>query len=288
MVTGRMLWQTPHLDALIDLALAEDIGQGDVTSELTVPAGTRGIAVLEARQRLVLCGRPVVERLLARFGPSAPAARFAAEDGAVVEAGRPVAHFEGGMRELLVLERTILNFLQRMSGVATQTRRYVDAVAGTRARIADTRKTLPGWRVLDKYAVRMGGAHNHRAALDGGVLIKDNHLAVGGGIAETVKRARANAPHVLRIEVEVEDLDGLDAAIAAGAEVVLIDNFTPALAAEAVRLAQGRVLLEASGGIHLGNVRAFAEAGVDVISIGALTHSVPAADLALEVVRAKT
>lgn len=281
-----MLWTTPHLDTLIDLALAEDIGMGDVTSELTIPAGTRGRAVLEARQRLVLCGRPVVDRLLVRFGGEAPRVEWAAEDGAVVDAGRPVAHFDGGMRELLVLERTMLNFLQRMSGVATQARRYVDAVAGTRTRIADTRKTLPGWRVLDKYAVRTGGAHNHRAALDGGVLIKDNHLAVGGGITETVSRARADAPHVLRIEVEVEDLEGLDAAMAAGAEVVLIDNFTPALAAEAVRRAGGRVVLEASGGIHLGNVRAFAEAGVDVISIGALTHSVPAVDLALEVVRA--
>jgi nicotinate-nucleotide pyrophosphorylase (carboxylating) len=281
-----MLWPTPHLDILLDLALAEDLGQGDVTSELTIPAGTRGRGVLEARERLVLCGRPVVERLLARYGADAPTAFWAAADGDVVEAGRPVAHFEGGMREMLVLERTMLNFLQRMSGVATQARRYVDAVAGTRARIVDTRKTLPGWRVLDKYAVRTGGAFNHRAALDGGVLIKDNHLAVGGGITETVRRARANAPHVLRIEVEVETLEGLDAAIEAGAEVVLIDNFTPELAAEAVRRARGRVILEASGGIHLGNVRAFAEAGVDVISIGALTHSVPAADLALEVERA--
>jgi nicotinate-nucleotide pyrophosphorylase (carboxylating) len=180
----------------------------------------------------------------------------------------------------------MLNFLQRMSGVATQARCFVDAVAGTRARIVDTRKTLPGWRVLDKYAVRVGGAHNHRAALDGGVLIKDNHLAAGGGITRTVRRARADAPHVLRIEVEVESLEGLAEAIAAGADVVLIDNFTPAQAAEAVALAAGRVILEASGGITLANVRAFAEAGVDVISVGALTHSVIAADLALEVVGA--
>lgn len=281
-----MLWPTPHLDTLLDLALAEDIGQGDVTSELTVPASARGRAALEARSALTLCGRPVVDRLLVRFGAGAPTVEWHAEDGDRLAAGTNVAHFEGSLRHLLVLERTMLNFLQRMSGVATQTRRYVDAVAGTRARIVDTRKTLPGWRVLDKYAVRVGGAHNHRAALDGGVLIKDNHLAAGGGITRTVRRARADAPHVLRIEVEVESLEGLAEAIAAGADVVLIDNFTPAQAAEAVALAAGRVVLEASGGITLANARAFAEAGVDVISVGALTHSVIAADLALEVVGA--
>jgi nicotinate-nucleotide pyrophosphorylase (carboxylating) len=281
-----MLWPTPHLDTLLDLALAEDIGQGDVTSELTVPASARGRAALEARSALILCGRPVVDRLLVRFGAGAPTVEWHAEDGDHLAAGTNVAHFEGSLRHLLVLERTMLNFLQRMSGVATQARRYVDAVAGTRARIVDTRKTLPGWRVLDKYAVRVGGAHNHRAALDGGVLIKDNHLAAGGGITQTVRRARADAPHVLRIEVEVESLEGLAEAIAAGADVVLIDNFTPAQAAEAVALAAGRVVLEASGGITLANARAFAEAGVDVISVGALTHSVIAADLALEVVGA--
>lgn len=281
-----MLWPTPHLDTLLDLALAEDIGQGDVTSELTVPASARGRAALEARSALILCGRPVVDRLLVRFGAGAPTVEWHAEDGDRLGAGTDVAHFEGSLRHLLVLERTMLNFLQRMSGVATQARRYVDAVAGTRARIVDTRKTLPGWRVLDKYAVRVGGAHNHRAALDGGVLIKDNHLAAGGGITQTVRRARADAPHVLRIEVEVESLEGLAEAIAAGADVVLIDNFTPAQAAEAVALAAGRVVLEASGGITLANARAFAEAGVDVISVGALTHSVIAADLALEVVGA--
>lgn len=279
-----MLWPTPHLDALIDIALAEDLGQGDVTSELTIPPGTRGRAALEVRAPLVLCGRPVVDRLLSRYGAGAPAVRWLAEDGAALPGGAVAAHFEGDLRTLLVLERTMLNFMQRMSGVATQARRYVDAVAGTRARVVDTRKTIPGWRLLDKYAVRVGGAHNHRAALDAGVLIKDNHLACGGGITETVRRARAGAPHVLRIEVEVESLDGLREAIAAGADVVLIDNFTPAQAAEAVAVAGGRVLLEASGGITLGNVRAFAEAGVDIISAGALTHSVVAADLALEVV----
>ena len=281
-----MLWPTPHLDTLIDLALAEDIGQGDVTSELTVPAGARGRAALEARQTLVLCGRPVVERLLFRFGAGAPTVTWHAADGDVVTAGAEVAHFEGSLRNLLVLERTLLNFLQRMSGVATQARRYVEAVAGTRARVVDTRKTLPGWRALDKYAVRVGGAHNHRAGLDAGVLIKDNHLAAGGGITETVGRARAHAPHGLRIEVEVESLAGLAEAIAAGADIVLIDNFTAAQAAQAVALAAGRVLIEASGGITLGNIREFAEAGVEVISVGALTHSVAAADLALEVVGA--
>ena len=284
MVPGGMLWPTPHLDALIDLALAEDLGQGDVTTEITVAPAARGQAELEARQALVLCGRPVVERVLQRFGPGAPAVVWQFDDGMRLEAGAVVARFEGSFGALLALERTMLNFLQRMSGVATQARRFVEAVAGTGARVVDTRKTLPGWRVLDKYAVRVGGAHNHRAALDGGVLIKDNHLAAAGGITAAVRSARAKAPHSLRIEVEVESLAGLQEAIDAGAEVVLIDNFTVEEASQAVALAAGRVLLEASGGISLANIRAFAEAGVNLISVGALTHSVPAADLALEVV----
>ncbi len=277
---------TPALDALLDLALTEDVGTGDVTTDATVPPDLQGVAHIEARQRLVLCGAPVVDRLLARRGAGAPAVEWLARDGDLVEKGSVVARLQGRFADILTLERTVLNLLQRMSGVATGTRAYVDAVAGTRARIVDTRKTLPGWRLLDKYAVRVGGGTNHRAALDGGVLIKDNHLAVAGGVTAAVAAARRHAPHVLRIEVEVEDEAGLDAALAAGADVVMLDNFGPDGVRRAVERTAGRAVLEASGGITLANVRAFAEAGVDVISVGALTHSAPAADLAIEIARA--
>lgn len=275
----------PSIDALIDLALAEDVGLGDVTSDALLPPDQRGLAVLEARERVVFCGRPVIDRLLQRWSGERVGATWAVEDGARVEAGDVLVRLEGSVRALLCLERTLLNFAQRMSGVATQTRLYVDAVAGTRTRVVDTRKTLPGWRALDKYAVRVGGAHNHRSALDGGVLIKDNHIAAVGGVAEAVRRARDASPHLLKVEVEVESLAQLDEALAAGADLVLLDNFTPAAIAVAVARVAGRAPLEASGGITLGTVRAFAEAGVDFVSVGALTHSVKAADLALEIAR---
>lgn len=276
---------TPHLDALIDLALAEDLGCGDPTGAL-IPRDATAEMVLEARSPLVFCGAPVVDRLLWRFGPGAPAIEWVAGDGAGVSRGEVIARLRGRLRTLLALERTVLNFVQRMSGVATLTRRYVDAIAGTGARLVDTRKTVPGWRLLDKYATRVGGAHNHRFALDGGVLVKDNHLLAAGGVAAAIEAARRQAPHVMRIEVEVEDLAGLDAALAAGADVVLLDNFTPAQVEDAVkraRAAGGRALIEASGGIDLTTIRAFAEAGVDLIAVGALTHSATAVDIAAEI-----
>lgn len=278
---------TPHLDALLDLALAEDLGCGDVTAAALVPADAMAVMRIEARQRLVLCGSPIVDRLLWRFGPGAPTIHWIAREGAVVEAGAPLARMTGRLRTLLAIERTALNLLQRTSGVATHTRAFVDAIDGTAARIVDTRKTLPGWRMLDKYATRVGGAANHRMALDGGVLIKDNHLAAAGGVAAAVKAARQNAPHSLRIEVEVEDFAGLAEALDAGADVVLLDNFTPDQVRRAVKEADGRAgrraIIEASGGITLTTVRAFAEAGVDLIAVGALTHSAPAADIAAEI-----
>lgn len=274
---------TPHLDTLLDLALAEDLGCGDVTAAATVPARAMAVMRIEARARLVFCGAPVVDRLLWRFGPGAPAINWTVSDGDTVEAGAPLARLTGRLRTLLALERTALNLLQRMSGVATLTRAFVDAIEGTGARIVDTRKTVPGWRMLDKYATRVGGAANHRVALDGGVLIKDNHLQAAGGVAAAVKAARQHAPHALRIEVEVEDLPGLDAALDAGADVVLLDNFEPAQVKAAVERAAGRAIIEASGGITLGTVRAFAEAGADLIAVGALTHSAAAADIAAEI-----
>ncbi|MFZ4737478.1 MAG: carboxylating nicotinate-nucleotide diphosphorylase [Bradymonadia bacterium] len=275
----------PSIDALIDLALAEDVGLGDLTTEALVAPTQRGTAVLEAREALVFCGRPVVERLLTRWPGEPPRGSWAIEDGARAVPGEAVLRLEGNLRALLLLERTLLNFVQRLSGIATQAARYVQAVEGTHARIVDTRKTIPGWRALDKYAVRVGGAHNHRAALDGGILVKDNHLACVGSVAEAVRRARWAVPHLLKVEVEVEGFEQLDAALAAGADVVMLDNFTPEQVAEAVKKVAGRVPLEASGGITLDNVAHYARAGVDYISVGALTHSVRAADLALEVVR---
>lgn len=277
------LTPTPHLDALIDLALAEDLGCGDATAAL-IPADATATMVIEARAPLVVCGAPVVDRLLWRYGPGAPRIEWTARDGDRVEAGAPLAHLTGRLRTLLTLERTALNFMQRMSGVATLTRRYVDAVAGTAARIVDTRKTVPGWRLLDKYATRVGGAHNHRPALDGGVLVKDNHLRAAGGVTGAIEAARRGAPHTLRIEVEVEGFEDFDAALAAGADVILLDNFTPAQVADAVkRAADHPALIEASGGIDLSTVRAFAEAGVDLIAVGALTHSAVAVDIAAEI-----
>jgi nicotinate-nucleotide pyrophosphorylase (carboxylating) len=276
---------TPHVDALIELALAEDIGCGDVTGEALIPAMATAEMVLLAKSDMLFCGAPIVDRLLWRYGPMAPTVKWAANEGDRVEAGTVLARLRGLLQHMLIVERPLLNFLQRLSGVATHTRRFVDRVEGTRAHIVDTRKTLPGYRALDKYATRVGGARNHRAGLDGGILIKDNHLAAAGGIAAAVATVRAVATHTLRVEVEVETLDGLDAALAAGADVIMLDNFTPEAVCVAVERAGDAALIEASGGIDLETVRAFAEAGVDIIAVGALTHSAPAVDISAEIIR---
>lgn len=279
----HQLTPTPHLDALLDLALAEDIGCGDATGAALIPADAQAVFEIQARQDLVFCGAPAADRLLWRYGPGAPTSAWRVGEGQVVTQGTVLGTLSGDVRTLLIVERPLLNLLQRMSGVATLTRRYVDAVRGTGARVIDTRKTLPGWRMLDKYATRVGGAGNHRAALDGGVLIKDNHLKAAGGIAAAVSKARAAAPHSLRIEIEVEDLAGLDEAVQAGADVVLIDNFSPEQARVAVARHGKAAIIEASGGITLDTIRAFAEAGVHLIAVGALTHSATAVDIAAEV-----
>ncbi len=278
-----VLTPTPALDALLDLTLAEDIGCGDVTTEAVVPPDRVGRGLIVARSPLVFCGAPAVDRLLWRYGPVAPALTWHASEGQAVERDTVIGVLDGRLRDLLVVERPLLNLLQRMSGVATLTRRYVDACAGTRARVVDTRKTIPGHRILDKYAARVGGAANHRHGLDGGVLIKDNHLVVAGSVENAVRAARERAPHALRIEVEVTDLEQIEPALAAGAEVILIDNFSPVEARAAVQQIAGRALVEASGGITLDTVRAFADTGVDLIAVGALTHSAPAADIAMDV-----
>jgi nicotinate-nucleotide pyrophosphorylase (carboxylating) len=272
---------TPAVEALVALALEEDLGRGDVTSEAIFAACDTSSGQIVAKEPLVVAGVALAAAVFARVDRET---RFVArlEDGARADKGAIVAVVEGRTRGVLSAERTALNFLQRLSGVATLTRRFVDAVAGTRARIVDTRKTTPGWRLLDKEAVRAGGGANHRVDLAAGVLIKDNHVAACGGVKQAVERARARAPHSLRIEVEVTAIAQIEDALAAGADIVLIDNFVPADVARAVKQIAGRALVEVSGGVNLETVRAYAEAGPDLISVGALTHSARAVDLSLE------
>jgi nicotinate-nucleotide pyrophosphorylase (carboxylating) len=270
--------------ALIDLALAEDVGTGDVTTQATVPDDRAATGQFLVKQDGVLSGMAVVAAVYERVDPRVVVTPLVA-DGTEVRRGEVVATVEGPARALLTGERVALNFLQRLSGVATVTARYAREVEGTRARIIDTRKTTPGMRTLQKQAIRDGGGHNHRMGLADGVLIKDNHLAAIGGpdrVTRAIQTARAFAPHTLKIEVEVTTLDELDEALAAGADVVLLDNMDVATMAEAVRRTAGRALLEASGGITLDTLRAIAETGLDLISAGALTHSAPALDISLE------
>jgi nicotinate-nucleotide pyrophosphorylase (carboxylating) len=268
--------------ALLRLALAEDLGPGDVTTPLVIPAGRSGRAVVEARESLVVCGLDVAEAVFRALDPQVRCRRRLAE-GDEAAAGQPLLEVSGRLAPLLAAERTALNFLMRLCGVASHTRRFVRAVEGTGAAIVDTRKTLPGWRALDKYATAVGGARNHRVGLFDGILLKDNHVAAAGGVALAVKAALARAPANLRVQIEVESLEDAVAAVEAGADFLLLDNQTPAEARAIVERLAGRALLEISGGVTLDNVRAMAETGVHRISIGALTHSAPAADVALEI-----
>jgi nicotinate-nucleotide pyrophosphorylase (carboxylating) len=266
---------------LVKNALDEDLGAGDATSEATVPESARARGVLLAKQELVLAGLDVARAV---FEALEPALRFQAEgrDGDRFFPDTVIAAVEGRARPLLAAERVALNFLQRLSGVATLTRRFVDAVEGTSARIRDTRKTTPLLRFLEKHAVEAGGAVPHRGGLDAGILVKDNHVRLAGSVRQATRRAVAGA-RGLAVEIEVDGLAQIEEAIEAGAQMILLDNFTPEDVREAVRQVRGRVPLEASGGIRLENVRDFAEAGVDYIAIGALTHSAPAADISLEI-----
>jgi nicotinate-nucleotide pyrophosphorylase (carboxylating) len=268
--------------AVVELALAEDLGRaGDLTSQALIAADARARGRIVARRPGVVCGLGLVAWIFERLGP-APRFERRIGDGGRVAGGDVLAEVEGPARQLLAGERTGLNLLGRLSGVATATRRLVDAVAGTRAAIVDTRKTTPGLRALEKYAVRCGGGGNHRFGLDDAVLIKDNHLAVAGGPGEAVRKARSGVGHLVKVEVEVARLDQLEEAIAAAPDAVLLDNFDVADLARAVAVNRGRVLLEASGGITPETVRAVAETGVDRISVGWITHSAPALDVALD------
>ncbi len=281
--------ETANATTLIDLALAEDLGQiGDITASATIPSQARGAARFVARTKGVIAGLPVVALLAERFDLGSRW-RTLVHEGDLVARGTEVARVAGPMRSLLAMERTALNFLQRLSGVATLTARFVAEIAGTNAVILDTRKTTPGWRALEKYAVRCGGGHNHRIGLFDAILIKDNHLAWlardGDPIGAALKAARAFAPSGTVVEVEVDTLDQLDRALECGPDIILVDNLGPDVLAEAVRRRDRRdrrVLLEASGGVTLATVAALARTGVDRISVGALTHSAPALDLGLD------
>lgn len=270
------------LTETVRAALQEDGAFNDVTTIATVVSDRRSRATLVARESGVICGVPLALESFRLLDPKV-AIRVDHEDGTHIRAGEPVLFVTGHARGLLSSERVALNYLQRLSGIATLTARYVDAVRGTKAKILDTRKTTPGWRLLEKYAVRAGGGTNHRMDLSSGVLIKDNHLsALDGDIAKAVSRSRALAPKGVPIEVECDSIEQVDRAASAGADVIMLDNMTLEQMAECVRLVNGRAILEASGGVTLGSVRRIAETGVDWISIGALTHSAPSMDLALD------
>lgn len=277
------------IEPIVRAALAEDLGRaGDVTGAACVPEGLRMRAVFAARKPGVLAGIDCVRLSVLAMDPQA-SVTLRLRDGAPFEAGTVLAEVEADARAFLAAERTALNLLGRMCGIATLTRAYVEAVAGTGARIADTRKTTPGLRALEKHAVLCGGGVNHRFGLDDAILIKDNHVAVCGGVAPAVRRARAAVGHLMKVEVEVDGLDQLDQALAliaegVGPDVVMLDNFSLADLREAVTRTGGRVTLEASGGVRLETVRAIAETGVDVISVGALTHSAPTLDIGLDAV----
>ena len=279
-----MIAQLPDLTiaAVVRAALAEDLGRaGDVTSQACVPADARLTAVFAARKPGVVSGLACARLAVLELDPAATFAALA-EDGDSVASGAALARVDANARALLGAERTALNLLGRLCGVATLTRAYVDAVAGTGAQIVDTRKTTPGLRALEKYAVRCGGGVNHRFGLDDAILIKDNHIAACGSVAEAVRRAKAAAGHLMKVEVEIDRLDQLDEAMAHEPDVVMLDNFSLTDISEAVRRTNRRAVLEASGGVTLETVRAIAETGVDVISVGALTHSASVLDIGLD------
>jgi nicotinate-nucleotide pyrophosphorylase (carboxylating) len=268
------------LDRIALAALAEDVGRGDVTTEATVDENATCTGRLHLKEAGVVCGLPAVESVFRTLDPDVSYEASAA-DGDRFSELTELARISGRTRAVLTGERTALNILGRLSGIATLTSRFVDAIEGTGAEILDTRKTTPGLRALEKYAVRCGGGRNHRFGLDDGVLVKDNHLRAAGGVRPAVDRLRASGT-VLPIEVEAETLDDVREALAAGVEQVLLDNMPPALMREAVELVGGRATLEASGGVSLDTVREIAETGVDFVSVGALTHSARSLDVSLE------
>lgn len=275
---------SPLIDRLIDLALEEDIGIGDVTTQALIPLDLQGEAHLRAKQDVVVAGLPLAARVFSKID-SKLIFETQVDEGAQVAPGTVLARLSGPAAAILTGERTALNFLQRLSGIATFTRQMASLVAGSTAALVDTRKTTPGWRALEKYAVRLGGAMNHRAGLYDGVLIKNNHITAAGSITLAVQQARTQAHHLLKIEVEVSDLAGLQEALAAGVDVIMLDNMDEATMTQAVGLTAGRAWLEASGSMTAARLPKVAATGVNFISMGALTHSAPAADIHLRLVK---
>ena len=271
-----------HIDELLHRALAEDIGAGDVTTQALVPAHQSGVAVAYAKQDGVLAGNAIAARVFTLLDGAVDATLLLA-DGELLTPGTTFLHVEGSLQAILTGERVALNILRHLSGIATLTRAFVQAVEGTNARIIDTRKTTPGLRLFEKYAVRVGGGHNHRMGLFDGVLIKDNHIAACGSVTAAVSRARSSVHHLLKIQIEAKTLEQVAEALEAGADGILLDNMSPEMMAAAVEMAQGRAFTEASGGITLESVRDAARTGVDLISVGMLTHSAAALDISLDI-----
>lgn len=271
-----------HLSSFIRSALLEDMGHGDVTTNSIVSPGSRSVGIAKAKQGAVIAG---IDVFCAVFRELDPGAKFLkkVEDGVHARKGQELCEIDCNTRALLSAERTALNILQRMCGIATLTARFVEKIAGSKARIIDTRKTVPGLRFLDKYAVTRGGGFNHRFGLYDGILIKDNHIKAAGSIMEAAEKARWNSSHLLAIEVEAASMEQIDEALEAGVDAILLDNMSAAEVRAGVKKIGGRAKVEASGGINLSNVREYALAGPDLISIGALTHSAPAVDISLDI-----
>ena len=267
---------------LVEAALREDLRSGDITTEALIPVDARATALLRTRENGVACGLEIARCAfqILDFGCEFKSSRV---DGDAISAGDVLLEIRGNARAILSAERVALNFAQRMSGIATQTRAYVQELEGTKARLADTRKTTPNLRLLEKYAVRCGGGGNHRYALDDMILIKDNHIAICGGIVQAVERARMRIGHAVKIEVECDNLEQVREAVAARADIILLDNMKPETLTQAVEIIGGRALAEASGGINLETIRAAAQSGVDLVSVGALTHGAHALDLGLDI-----
>lgn len=275
------MWNKRELQRKIEEWLNEDLGFGDITTMSTIPENERGVGILYAKEAGIVAGLQIAEQVFATVDPELV---FTAkvEEGARVEYGQQIAEVSGSVRSILSGERLALNLMQRLSAIATKTNEYVQAVAGTNARVVDTRKTTPGMRFLEKYAVRVGGGHNHRFALYDAVMIKDNHIKGAGGIAQAVAAARAAIPHTMTVEVEAETLEQVREALDAGADIIMLDNMSNEQMSEAVQLIDGRAKVEASGGVNLETIGSIAKTGVDIISVGALTHSVKAFDISLD------
>jgi nicotinate-nucleotide pyrophosphorylase (carboxylating) len=275
------MWNKHELQRKIEEWLHEDIGFGDVTTMSTIPADEQGVGILYAKEAGIVAGLPIAKQVFETVDPDL-VFQAKVEEGARVEFGEQIAEVSGSVRSILCGERLALNLMQRLSGIATQTSKYAEAVAGTKARVVDTRKTTPGLRFLEKYAVRIGGGYNHRFALYDAVMIKDNHIKGAGGIAQAVAAARAAIPHTMTVEVETETMAQVQEALDAGADIIMLDNMPTEQMVEAVQLINGRAVVEASGGVNLDTIRSIAMTGVDVISVGALTNSVKAFDISLD------